>query len=327
MGEACELFAAHLSPRTKVGQKLLDWPGDVSAGGASLPLRLMGCLHRLVLSGESPELAAIYPPQTLPENAWSIFERALIDHEDAILKQLAHAPQTNEVRRSGILVPGFMTIAHQTGNLPCVMSELGASAGLNVHWEKFHYKLGDSQWGDPDSPIQLAPTWNGPSCAVHNMQVDTRAGCDLNPIDLSNPKTAETLLSYLWADQPERVARTRAAIDIFKDSDTRIEKMGAINWLEQRLATPYENRVHIVYHTIARQYFSDGDKANSRSLIETAGARATPSRPLAWLRFEADGQQPGAALTLRLWNGGDADGEVQFLGRADYHGRWVDWAG
>ena len=76
MGKACELFAERLTPDTKVGKTLFDWPGDITAGGASLPLRLMGCLHRLVLSGESPQLAAIYPPNIFPANAWSIFEQA-----------------------------------------------------------------------------------------------------------------------------------------------------------------------------------------------------------------------------------------------------------
>ena len=37
--------------------------------------------------------------------------------------------------------------------------------------------------------------------------------------------------------------------------------------------------------------------------------------------MEADGLSPGAALTLTLWPGG----ETIPLGRADFHGRWVDW--
>jgi hypothetical protein len=38
--------------------------------------------------------------------------------------------------------------------------------------------------------------------------------------------------------------------------------------------------------------------------------------------MEADGStEPGAALTLTLWPGE----KVIPLGRADFHGRWVDW--
>jgi len=326
MGEACELFAENLTPYTEVGRTLFDWPGDVTAGGASLPLRLMGCLHRLVISGESPELAAIYPPNEIPAHGWQVFAQALVDHQDTILHQLQHAPQTNEVRRSGILLPGFMKIAEHVGHLPMVMSELGASAGLNLHWDRFSYAYGDIKWGDLLSPIQLGPKWEGTPIQFHDLKVVERAGCDLNPIDLQDEKTAETLLSYLWADQPERLNRTRAAIDIFNEKGLKIDKAGAIDWLKNRLTNSYENQVHIIYHTIARQYFSNDDKAQSKALIESAGARATRSSPLAWLRFEADGQKPGAALTLRVWNGSPDDGKIQFLARADYHGRWINWA-
>ena len=38
--------------------------------------------------------------------------------------------------------------------------------------------------------------------------------------------------------------------------------------------------------------------------------------------MEADGGDPGAAITLTLWPGG----ETQPLGRADFHGAWVRWS-
>ena len=58
-------------------------------------------------------------------------------------------------------------------------------------------------------------------------------------------------------------------------------------------------------------------------IIRDAGSRASTDAPLAWLRFEADGETPGAAISLILWPGG----ETRSLGRADFHGRWLDWRG
>ena len=56
-------------------------------------------------------------------------------------------------------------------------------------------------------------------------------------------------------------------------------------------------------------------------MIEEAGSAATDEAPLAWLGMEADDAPDGAALGLRLW-----PGDVRLgLGRADFHGRWVDW--
>lgn len=58
-------------------------------------------------------------------------------------------------------------------------------------------------------------------------------------------------------------------------------------------------------------------------MIETAGTTATADTPLAWFGMENDGGTHGAALTLRLW-----PGDLRFeLGRADFHGRWVEWRG
>ena len=78
----------------------------------------------------------------------------------------------------------------------------------------------------------------------------------------------------------------------------------------------------MIYHTIVWGYQEENAKIANRALIEKAGKNATESSPLAWLRLEPDGKDPGAAITLTLWPGG----REQTLGRADYHGRWVDWA-
>ena len=56
-------------------------------------------------------------------------------------------------------------------------------------------------------------------------------------------------------------------------------------------------------------------------MIEAAGSAATDETPLGWLGMEADGRTDGAALRLSLWPG---DIHLE-LGRADFHGQWVDW--
>ena len=97
----------------------------------------------------------------------------------------------------------------------------------------------------------------------------------------------------------------------------------AVDWLAPRLDAAPDGHVHLIYHTVAWQYFPPDRQALGRRLIEAAGARATEHRPLAWLALENDGGEgPGAALTLRLW-----PGDLHFaLGRADFHGRWINWS-
>ncbi|MGB1853694.1 MAG: DUF2332 family protein, partial [Paracoccaceae bacterium] len=60
-----------------------------------------------------------------------------------------------------------------------------------------------------------------------------------------------------------------------------------------------------------------------RQALETAGQQASRATPLEHFAMEADDQGLGAALRLQLW----PDEQVIELGRADFHGRWIAWAG
>lgn len=93
----------------------------------------------------------------------------------------------------------------------------------------------------------------------------------------------------------------------------------AIDWLAPRLGHNFEE-CHFLYSTIAWQYFLEASKSRGIALIEAAGEIATEKSPLVWLRMEADGMGPGAALTLKIWPGN----LTVKIGRADFHGRWVE---
>ena len=63
MGRLMTILSEKLRPDTSpMIATLYAWSGDVGPAGASLPLRLAGGLHALILRGVSPELEAVYPP-------------------------------------------------------------------------------------------------------------------------------------------------------------------------------------------------------------------------------------------------------------------------
>ncbi len=319
----CLLLADRLDTGDAVGDRIFNWPGDSGGTSDALALRLCGALHALVIENLSATLRQVYPPNhenISNDSLWQAIDRAFNEHTGFVLERLNSAPQTNEVRRSSILLPGFSEITRLTG-LPLVLSELGASAGLNLNWDKFHYEIVGQAWGDKSSSVRLAPEWQGLPYELQPVDVISRAGCDLYPLDVLDEAKQKRLLSYIWPDQSERIARTKAAIDIAVDADTKIAKADAIDWLEVRLKPRHEGAVHVVYHTIAWQYFPDDVQNRGVELMQQAGERATKNAPLAWLRFEMDGKSPGAALTLTLW----PTGEEIYLARADFHGRWIDW--
>ena len=100
-----------------------------------------------------------------------------------------------------------------------------------------------------------------------------------------------------------------------------LARADAVDWLEQRLAVPRPGQLHLVFHTVAWQYFPQAQQARGEALLAAAGAGATPDAPLARFGMEADGAGPGAGLTLTLWPGGTP----RPVGRFDFHGRWLDW--
>src|SRR5687767_13323029 len=117
-----------------LAELLPDWPGD--AGADAVPLRVAGALHAMALDGSDTGLAALYPPR---RSAWdgalgpAAVARALAAQRERVAAYLRVAPQTNEIGRSAVLLPGFAAVARATG-LPLATFEIGASAGLNQLW-------------------------------------------------------------------------------------------------------------------------------------------------------------------------------------------------
>ncbi len=315
MGRLMELCATRDWPAGSVTGRIFAWQGDISPAGQSVPLRLAGALHALHLLGHE-ELGTVYPPKDVSDDAvWNAVSTTLISDADHINRWLDSAPQTNEVRRSAALIAVGHFLAHRFG-MPMRTSELGASGGLNLHWDAYGMDLQGTQFGPNDPALTLTPDWTGPLPPIALPTVVARAGVDLNPLDPG--KDALRLQAYLWPDQPERLSLTRAAI---KAAQTKVTRGDAIDWLKGQL-THRPGQLHLIYSTVAWQYFPDQKQAEGAEMIAAAGAQATDDTPLAWFGMENDGGAQGAALTLRLWPGD----LILHLGRADFHGRWVDWA-
>lgn len=318
MGQLMRLCATQLWPDGAIRDLIFGWQGDISPGAQSVPLRLAGALHALHLQGHD-KLRAVYPPHLTDDpTLWDAIFETLVTDVDHITAWLASPPQTNEVRRSAVLIAVGHFLADRFG-LPMRTSELGASGGLNLHWDQYGLELNGKAFGHPEPALMLSPDWTGPLLPATVPTVAERAGVDLNPLDPTNPADSLRLQAYLWPDQTHRMTLTKAAI---KAAKTPVAKGDAIDWLSKHL----DHRVgqlHLIYSTVAWQYFPDDKQAFGTQLIEEAGRSATPDTPLAWFGMENDGGERGAALTLRLWPG---DLTVD-LGRADFHGRWITWNG
>ncbi len=314
MGRLMPLIGERLSSGSPVADRVLSWPGDTTSNGQNVPLRLAGALHALRIGGLA--LTEVYPPCDVDDGAlWQAVEAALTNHEDRIMRWLDSPPQTNEVRRSAAIASALSVLSGRY-ELPVELLELGCSAGLNLRFDHFRIAAGETVFGPEDAAVRISPDWTGPSPAPKQLPIIARRGVDLSPIDPAMEAGRLRLLAYLWPDQPDRMAMTDAAIGVAREIPAAISAGDAAEWIERALAEPAPDRLRVVYHTVAWQYFPQATKDRAE-----AAMRATRS-PLARFSMEADGGR-GAALTLTQY----PNGEREVLGRADFHGRWIDWQG
>lgn len=317
-----EGLGANLGHSTRSGHRILTWQGPPDALGDAVAPRLAGALHGLARRGEHPDLTRLYPPNPLPTKG-TLDRIALetIKTSDAdIMQWLDHPPQTNEVARSAILYAGLMQIAAETG-LPLSIFEIGCSAGLNLIPDRYAYRLGGVKAGNAGSPVMLTPDWLGAAPGGPDPDIVSRRGCDRNVLDVTDAAHAERIISYVWPDQPDRMHRIVAALDLARIDPPSIDQADAGDWVETVItddATPGVARV--VLHSIAFQYFPEGVQRRITARIEGAGARATAATPLAWLSFEQFGTE-GPRLVLRLWPGDTS----RVLATSDGHCRAIQW--
>ena len=166
--------------------------------------------------------------------------------------------------------------------------------------------------------------WSGPQPAIGaEVLVIERAACDRRPTDLADPDQRRRLLAYIWADQTDRLARIRAAIDLALARGVSVEQADAIDWTRTRVA-PRAGAATVLYHSVFWQYMPAQSQKELAALIATIGGDAMPDAPFAWLRMEPNPENMlGMQVRLTLW----PDGEERVLAEVHPHGAWVRWAG
>jgi hypothetical protein len=291
-------------------------------GPSALALRLLGSVHRLVLSGRAPELEGYYPSVggTFAEDeTFAALRGVLSDRSDEVRQWLDRPPQTNEVGRAATLYGGLLQLPW---DLPVRLFEIGASGGLNLRADRYAYETVDGVVGDAASPVLLAPAWAyGP--ADRPTRIVERSGCDIAPVDVLSVEGRLTLASYVWPDQVERLTRLTAAMDVAAQVPAHVDRTDALTFV--RGIDLEDGAVTVLWHSVMFQYLTPADRAGVRARIEELGALATDRGPFVHLFFEPTRRTPDSEheflVSLEVWPGGTS----RVLGRAHPHGLPVTW--
>ena len=287
----------------------------------ALPLRVAGGLHSLHLKGDEPALSAIYRGEDADDNA--VIGEVIARREAELLRWLDGPPQTNEAGRSSNFILALLWLAERglPSRFECL--EIGSSAGINLMIDRYRYDLGGVGIGPVGGALAFKPEWRGPPPPDRQIAFASLKGCDVAPVDLTDPAQALRLKAYIWPEHHVRFARMDAAIVAATARKPDIVRMNAAEFVEQALVAPQaEGTTRELMHSIVWQYVPTDQQARVSAAMEAAGARATAERPLAWIALEANRTMHHHELTVRYWPGGEQ--RLQ-LGVAHAHGAWLEY--
>lgn len=266
-----------------------------SRSGQQPTFLFLAAIHYLLLEGADHELARFYPSivgaDALPPagagpalaSFCAAFEPELIDLLETRLVQ------TNAVRRSFVLRVGFAALAREE-HLPVHVIEIGASAGIHLRFDRYGYRLGDRQFGDPASPVQIAADWPTASATPDLDALPTLGstiGIDLNPLDASNREDRKWLEALVWPDNQDERHLLDAALDVVATDPPTVVPGDAIDILPQlatdlpagepRLTFEVATRMHMPQERRAQLDTAVAALAQSAPLWETSSTAATTS--------------------------------------------------
>jgi hypothetical protein len=197
--------------------------------------------------------------------------------------------------------------------------EIGASAGLNLALDLYRYRWGDREWGPPGSEVNLHGESRGSEFPLHEIEVLSRTGLDLDPIAPGDAESRNWLDALIWPEQVERRDRLRAALDLVAGIDLDLVQGDAVDTLPEVLSGLPAGEPVVVMDAFSLNQLSRPGRARVEEIAEEARKRRRVFRVSMEL-LEVDDEWAKLAV---------ADGPVlRPVGQAHPHGEWLElWDG
>ncbi|MDH6140008.1 hypothetical protein P3T35_002016 [Kitasatospora sp. GP30] len=259
------------------------------------PSLLFAAVNHLLRDRTGHQLAAYYPihggERPVDEQAPAAFRAFCAEHPDELAELLAtRNTQTNEIRRCFALRLGLRRIAaHWPG--PLTLLEVGTSAGLNLHFDRYGYRLGEqSADSGGGAPLTLSTTVRGGGPADQLLGetpvVAHRIGADLEPVDLAaDPAAGPWLEAFIWPEQVRELATLRAAIELARREPHPLVRADAVRDTARLIAEMPGEQPVVVFTASLLSYLD----APARERFTAQLSAAARTRKVAWLFTEAPG--------------------------------------
>ena len=202
-----------------------------------------------------------------------------------------------------------------TGTRQLRLLELGASAGLNLHLDRFGFRGPGWEFGDLSSPVIFEDPIVG-NLRVVPFVIADRRGCDPHPVDASTPEGGLLLTSFVWPFQVSRHQRLAAALQVAGQHPLSVDQAGAAGWLAEQLACSADEILPVVWHSITQLYWRAAETADVDAILADYGARHPLARVS--MEFGVDGEGK-PELRSTVWQPG-RESRHRRLGTAHHHG-------
>jgi hypothetical protein len=298
------------------------------------PTVILAALHDLVLQGRAPALAAAYDARAVDAAGAAAVEALCALRDEVVAIATKRQTQTNETGRCAILYPAIAEAARRAGATSIGLVDVGCSAGLNLNVDRVGIAYSDGTFlGEPDSVLQLQSEARGGVAVPANPMppVVARIGVDLNPVDVTDDADARWLRACLWPDQPERLERLNAAIELRAGAPPTLIQGDAVEVLADAVAKVPADALAVLTTTWALAYFSLEDRLRFLRRVDEAAAQ----RPVAWVSAESVGigpavptmgdsrRAPHSLVGIAVAHG--ASIRVDTVARCQPHGAWLEW--
>jgi len=292
------------------------------------PMALLAAVQYLLFENPNHQLAAFYPSvdgatQPVDDTTYPAFKEFCRAHESEIRNLVStRRVQTNTVRRSACLLPAFEHVSRVVDRAPLGLVEIGASAGLNLLWDRYGYSYDGQVAGDNSSPVRTECELRGeiaPSLPDEAVPIGSRRGVDLHPLDVTDDEDGRWLDALIWPEHQKRRANLRRATEIAADQPPTIHEGDVLDTLERVVEEIPANQPVCLYNTYVLYQLSDAQRADLYDLVSKIGAQ----RDIYWLSCEWAMDIASPVITLHRYENGVHSAEL--LARFHGHGEWLEW--
>ncbi|MFI2030524.1 DUF2332 domain-containing protein [Streptomyces buecherae] len=307
--------------------ELLDLAADTRPGQPA-PNMLLGAIHHIIRRGARHPLVSYFTGyEKLPEaSADALLTDFCRRNAEQIRRTIAtRSVQTNEVNRCAVLVPAFAALQQQLDNRPIQVVDVGASAGLNLLWDRYTYDYGGHRLilpnSDPGTVITCEIKSGRPPLSLNVAQFVPPVGIEVSPVDLTDPEATEWLVSLTWPEQPTRLRTLNSALALAARTPPTILAGRAEDRLAEVVAQAVpDHHLCLVFSWSIYQIF--GSPGGRERLAEML-AELSQQRPLYEISIGHFGHNIPRVVTAAYDKGASIHSST--VAYCDVYGTWLHW--